>query len=75
MRNEAKTQPDKYSRPDHQSTGNVALRTTREQKYAAMLRTLQITCIFRSIVYARKCGGLEMTPHVNKWTLVDCAHK
>jgi len=21
------------------------------------------------------CGGLEMAPHENKWSLLDCAHE
>jgi len=25
--------------------------------------------------FVNNCGGLEMVPHVNKWSLLDGAHK
>ena len=40
MRNEAKTRPGNYSRLDIINQGECRLRTTRKQKYAAILRTL-----------------------------------
>jgi len=56
------------------SVSDIRIRFTFESSFWISVSGCKLT-ILPDIQPTNRCGGLEMAPHVNKWSLLDGAHE